>query len=150
MFRVRTLITSATVLLALAISGCYATVPVQSDRPVVGSDLVMRLNDTGTSQLASQVGPGVIKVQGKLLSLQGDTVTLAVSSTTRRDGDETFWKGERISAPKPYIALVEQKKLSTFRSAVVGASVVAVAFLIRSVAMGGSSGPPPNKPPNGQ
>jgi hypothetical protein len=96
------------------------------------------------------VGPGVVSVSGRLISAPPDSLVLAVSSTTRRDGEEIFWKRERLAAPGQFIAFVEQKKISTVRSAVVGAAIAGAALALRSIAMGGTSGPPSNKPPNGQ
>ena len=132
------------------LAGCYATVPLDGGKPSVGSDLVLRLNDRGTTQLASQVGPRVVKIEGRLLSLPVDSLAVAVRSTTMMNGEENFWKGERIAAANDYVAFVEQKKLSTFRSAVVGLAVAGAAFAIRSVAGGSTSGPNPNPPPGRQ
>jgi hypothetical protein len=138
------------VLIASGTAACYATVPLGNAPPPVGSDVVLRLNDTGTNQLASLVGPGVVTVNGRLISAPQDSLVLAVTSTTRRDGEEVFWKKERLAAPQQFIALVEQKQISTVRSVIVGAALAGAAFALRSIAMGGTSGPPSNKPPNGQ
>ena len=137
------------VLIALAylLTACYSTVPVQSGQPRLGTDIVIQLNDPGTTEMARLVGPQVIRIEGRALADERDTLVVAVSSTTRSDGEETFWKRERIGTPHSFIAMIQQKKLSTVRSGAVGLAIVAATLAIRSAVLGSNSGPPGGNPP---
>jgi len=125
--------------------GCYQSVPVEVNRVQPGTKMRVTLTDAGADSLARYLGPGVQRVDGKLISSTDSSVALSVSSVAMRSGQEQFWKGESISIPRYALATVQQRKVNKPRSLLLGgALVVALASLRLSGVVGGNSGGRPS------
>lgn len=126
----------------LVLCGCYVTTPVSMQpAPVAGTKLHVELTDAGTVSLAQYLGPNVTYVDGRLLAQTDTAMSLSVSGTTLRSGDEQYWKGENVSLPHSAVATVQQKKVSWVRSGLLGGAIVAALTSIK-LAAGTSSGGP--------
>lgn len=131
----RRLLVGTTAIFAM---GCYTVEPlVTASRP--GQELVVQISDAGSAKLAQYLGPGVSVINGRFITMVGDTLKVAVSSTETRTGDAHFWQGEEISVAKDLIATLSEKKLSPVRSIFAAGAAIAAATLIK-VGFGGSSG----------
>lgn len=108
------------------------------------------LSDAGSRELARYVGPRVTNINGTVTREEnGGDLVLAVSSTVTTNGNETFWDGEVVSVPRPYIAVLQERKLSVSRTAAVAGGLVAAAVgLGRATgAIGGGGGKGGGTPP---
>ena len=134
----------------LVTTACYTTVPLATEHPVTGSELVVTLTDAGAQQMASVLGPKVTGLSGKFLGESGDSLYLGVSSVSQASGNETFWQGERVGVPRPIIATLRERKASTMKSALLVGAVVAVLASITALVSSGSPGNNSTPPPKGQ
>jgi len=116
-------------------------VPVEVNRVQPGTKMRVTLTDAGADSLARYLGPGVQRVDGKLISSTDSSVALSVSSVAMRSGQEQYWKGESISIPRYALATVQQRKINKPRSLLLGgALVVALASLRLSGVVGENGG----------
>jgi hypothetical protein len=133
---------------ALLLCGCYVSAPLATTAPEPGTRLHVQLTDAGSADLARYIGPNVVAVDGRLLQNSDSAISLSVSNVAMRSGVEQFWKGESVTLPRNAIATVQRKKLSVWRSGLVGSALVAGIVAISGVAGGGNGsdrggGPPP-------
>jgi hypothetical protein len=125
-------------------AGCYRYAPIEPQaQPALGTDVRVRLTDAGAVSLAPLIGNRVELVDGRLVSVADTSLTLSVTSTTGRLGDETPWRGEEVAIPRTMVGGFERRTLDHKKSYVVGgitAGVVALAAIGFTVAGGGSGG----------
>jgi hypothetical protein len=139
---------------ATVLSACYDYLPPASGAVTPGAEVQATLTDAGSVQVASEVGPRVASITGRVERAGTDTLVLRVSSTGLMNGGDNGWNGERVAIPTSAIASVRQKELSPTRTAI--AAVVAVGAIVFAIAKlhGGSSDAPPpvvlGPPPVGQ
>jgi hypothetical protein len=124
---------------AIALSACYANVPIQLSTAQPNTKLVVALTDAGSDSLARYLGPGVATVGGKLLQNSDGGVSLAVTTLTMRSGAEQFWKGETVALPKYSIATVQERKLSKPRTFLLSAAIVALGLTVKLSGVGASN-----------
>jgi len=121
--------------------GCYESVPVELNRVPPGTKMRAILTDAGADTLARYLGPGVQRVDGKLISSTDSNVALSVASVAMRSGQEQYWKGESISIPRYALATVQQRKINKPRSLLLGGAIIAALASIRlSGVVGGNGG----------
>jgi hypothetical protein len=111
----------------------------------------VRLTDAGSVSLAPLIGNRIEIVDGRLVSVADTSLTLSVTATTGRVGDETPWRGEEVAIPRAMVSGLERRTVDRGKSYLVGgitAGVVAMAAVGFSLAggsggsKGGSSGVP--------
>lgn len=132
------------------LAGCYSYHPLENPTPVSGTRVAADLTDSGSLELAGQVGPGVMSVRGEVVESDHDALLLALSSVLGRNEQETFWKGEQVRIPRTVVSRVQQRRFAPaktilFSGAVLGGLLVAVkAFEGHGNPGGGpgSGGPP--------
>ena len=112
-------------LLAVA-AGCYNYAAHAPSAPAeVGRTFRVQLTDSGTVVLASQVGPGVYQLDGRVAASDERAITLAVTSLlSRRSAAEQYWNGETIVIPRPVIETMHQRELSRGRTAAFVAGIL--------------------------
>lgn len=129
---------------ALVLCGCYVTTPVPlAPAPQAGTKLHVQLTDAGATSLAQYLGPGVGYIDGRLLAQDDTSMSLAVTATTLRSGNEQMWKGETVSLPHSAIATVQVKKVSWWRSALVAGGLIAAVTtvgIVKGQSTGGTRG----------
>jgi hypothetical protein len=103
----------------------------------------VQLTDRGTADLAHLLGPSVGAVEGRVLAADDSALTLAVLLTRRRDGVESFWRGERVTVARGQVAWLGTRSLARGRSALLAGAVVAGAALAAGTLSGGLGGGPP-------
>lgn len=137
--------------LIAAVAGCYESVPVQTAVPKAGSEVEVRLTDTGRSSLREVVGPGAATVRGHYQTSPDDSLRLSVLGVTRLNGQEDFWKGEPVGLSRSDIALLSERRMSKPKT---GAVLVLSALAVGLVKIGfeniGNSSGTRQPPPAGQ
>ena len=132
--------------------GCYRYAPIDSQAPpTLGTEVRVRLTDAGAVSLAPLIGNRIELVDGRLVSVADTALTLSVTATTGRLGEETPWRGEEVAIPRTMVSGLERRTVDRGKSYLVGgitAGVVAMAAIGFSIAgsgggsKGGSSGVP--------
>jgi hypothetical protein len=140
------------VLLVALLSGCYVYEPVTTASPPTGRAVRLTLTDAGTANLASELGPSVEAVGGKLIGDTSDAYVLALSDSRKRNGVEIDWRGEQVSISKSLIATIQQREFSRARTTFVAAGLIAALFVARQTLWGpggvfGSAPPGPGPGP---
>lgn len=105
------------------LAGCYSyrsMPPVDVAMPGPGTQVEARLTTAGAADLAQQIGPDVLLLEGQIVSVDSSGVTLAVNrvETARHIGSD--WKGEHVALPRADIASLRERKLSVGATALLG------------------------------
>ena len=141
------------VVIGVLVSGCFTYTPVIGTSPVPGQRLAFTISDQGRAAVADQVGSGVIKVNGTLVSAMNGDYVVAVSDVVAISGTSR-WAGERLSINKDHVAGISLRRFSKGRTFVaVGATVVAVGAFIVTRGLFGIGSPerdPGGGPPGGE
>ena len=132
--------------LTTASLGCYRYTPIESQaQPSLGADVRVLLTDAGAVALAPLIGNRVALVDGRLVAAADTSLTISVTGTTDRLGNETPWRGEQVAIPRPMVDGFQRRTLDRGKSYVVGgltAGVVAAVAVGFTIAGNGSGGQP--------
>ena len=119
-------------------AGCYRYTPIDTPaQPSLGADVRVLLTDAGALALAPLIGNRVALVDGRLVEIADTVVTVSVTGTTDRLGNETPWRGEQVAIPRPMVDGFQRRTLDHRKSYVVGgiaAGLVVVAGIGFSIA----------------
>lgn len=132
----------------LVFTACYENVPIGTSEPAVGKEIVVEITSAGAAKVAQYIGPGAMSLAGRLISAQPDSVKLAVTTVTRENGEEQFWKGETVAIGRSDISRISQRKLSPTRTALAATILAGAVFTVRQVignitgGQGKDKGPP--------
>ena len=110
---------------SLVNTGCYVYQPLNGGTPPVGEQVELTLTDSGRVALGSQLGPGVLRVDGLLRQVGDGAYEIGVYHVSTISGATANWAGERVRVPIADVSQAGIRKLSRTRSALV-AAVVAV------------------------
>ena len=96
---------------ALCLGGCYTYRLPHGPTPAPGAYVAIRLFRDATDSLALQLGPGVVYVEGVVVTDDSSGLQLAV---TKVEGKTTgaHWAGERFTFPHSLYSSVEERRLS--------------------------------------
>lgn len=140
----------ALIVLLVAASACYVSVPVTGVAPE-GSTLILTLNDRGRVGLGDSIGAAASQIEGRLQSETDSTYDLRIAGVAYLNQQFNRWSGERFTVPKQFVSSVNERRLSRSRTFLVagGAVAGAVAFIATrgfgvfgSPGNGGRPGPP--------
>ena len=127
--------------------GCYNYYTRPSGDSLAGRRIRLALTDSGSVVLAGRIGPAVESVTGLLVDDTAGTYVMSLSSTQARSGLETDWNGERVTVPHALVARVEERRLSTTKTALLTAGTTALLVAVTSGFLnGGGSNAPGNTP----
>jgi hypothetical protein len=120
----------AIVAVSAVAAACYRYAPIDLPaQPSLGSDVRVLLTDAGALALAPLIGNRIALVDGRLVAVADTSVTVSVTGTTDRIGNETSWRGEEVTIPRPMVDGFQRRTLDRGKSYVVGgiaAGLVAV------------------------
>jgi hypothetical protein len=132
------------------LAACYEYEPLVTASSPIGQPVRLTLTEAGSVNLASELGPSVEAVAGKLMNDSGDSYLVALSESRRRNGIEMDWRGEEVSISKSLVAGIQLRQFSPSRTAFLSAGLVtALVALERAfwgpggVFGGGPAGPGP-------
>lgn len=130
--------------MTILVTACYTQHPLTSPVPVVGSQIVAQLTDTGTVLMANQLGPGVIEVEGVVSEADGNNWKLLMTRVEQRGVGSTFWNREAVTFPRFALTRVTQRQFDRKRSWVIAGLITATAILaghsFGAFSFGGESG----------
>ena len=144
---------AALAVMLVSSAGCYYNVPVDASTSVIGQDVQVTLTAVGTETLTGKIGPYVREIDGRLVSFDSSSVTVAVASTTSTDGLSQDWKGEEVQVPQHVVRSLTVKAFSKQRTTSAILAGIAGALVLRGVLGGTSfvgSGNPTGGVPTGQ
>ena len=123
-------------------AACYRAVPVADVAPDdVGRRVVVSLTGRGSDDLATALGPGVVRAEGLVTAARDDTLELALLRTEQGSGASYRWQRQRVRLPRALIATVGERRLDRHRSwTLVGAVLGLVALGVGFGAGGGGAG----------
>jgi hypothetical protein len=140
------------VLGAVLLTGCYTYRPLATTSPEPGVSVRAQLTDDGSIDLARYIGPNVAAVGGRVVGSDTGQLTLSVASVQYRTGIEQYWSGEMVRLPRTEIATMQEKRLSTTRTALFAggllAGVVGLFVTLSEGSAEGQSGRGPPPPPD--
>jgi hypothetical protein len=97
---------------ALVLTGCYTYRPLASPEPAPGDRVSAQLTTEGSRELAAQIGPEVLHVEGDVLEVDSIGLNLQVREIESYRGIRSGWSGERLHVPRQAVAGIQQRKLS--------------------------------------
>lgn len=116
----------------MLLAGCYTHVPLQGRDPAPSTRVVVRLTPAGTEEMARQVGPRVVSIEGDVTAVREGGVQVLARGTTDQAGSTTIWNGEQVEIPRAAIAGMDTRTLSRSRSVLIAGAIVAAALIVAS------------------
>ena len=142
-------------LLALLLSGCYSSVPLEGSAPAPapGTRVVIELSDQGRIGMGRQLGSEVASVEGALVLHSDTSYVVAVSAIVGLWGSVSRWQGERVTIRPEFVRRLSERRFSMGRTVAVAGVATAgfLAFVVSRSLLGGGNegGPGPEPPPPG-
>ena len=137
----RRMVWSVAVLLP-ASQACYEYVPIESAAAPIGQLVELRITDPGRVGLAPRFGPGLDRVEGRLVAQRGNDLTLNVLSVRNLDGQHTRWSGESVELDRGFVGSVKGRKLSVVRTSLVATAAAAVVVFTAARSLNGGGKDP--------
>ncbi len=127
---------------------CYSYVPIRTPAPRPGDRISAELTDSASAALGAYVGRDAASVSGRVLSVTGDDLAIAVTSVRARDGQTSYWKGESITLSRSLVSGIRERHLAKGGTLLVGGLVTAGLLVAIDALTGGlfgsdEGGPPP-------
>lgn len=145
-FALRRRVVAAALLVSTA---CYSHQPVIGQTLPAGAQIVISINDAGRLALGGQMGPEIAQIEGRLISKDSAEYVMSVAQLILLRGGQQVWSGERIRVKTEYITVVNEKRFSRTRTALVSAAALgAVALLFQQGLLGSVSGEDGKLPPD--
>jgi len=110
----RTLMAAVPVLVAGA--GCYEYNTTSVERVQPGETVHVVLSPSGSTALASAIGPNATTLDGRILRQDPSELTLAVTQIERSVGPEEFMRDEAIAVPTQHAASITVRRLDRPRT----------------------------------
>ena len=133
-------------------SACYKSVPLETSTPPVGQTVSFIISDQGRVGLGDRLGPGIARIEGRMLATEGEQYVINVFRTAEIGGSTSVWSGEEMRLNRNFVSRLEARQLSTTRPwlAAGAASSVIVAFILtrglNGLFGGDDEGPPGGDP----
>ena len=139
-----------TIALFAGAQGCYEYVPVESPSSTVGKLVELKITDPGRVSLAPRFGPGLDRVEGRLVAQRDSDLTVSILSVTSLEGENTKWSGESVSLDRGFIRTMSSRRISPTKTAVLAVAAGAVLYFTAGKALlgGGKDPPEPGDNPN--
>jgi hypothetical protein len=115
---------------ALLLQGCYESLPLQQAPPPAGVRVELVLNDQGRAALSDKLGTAVDKVEGLLVSQEGESYTMEVYQVLQMNGNSSTWNGERVTVAKAHAAGFQIRRLSRTRTTLLAGGITAAAMAV--------------------
>lgn len=135
------------VALPLVVAGCYTMQPVASNEALVGTRVVLHVNDAGRVALGRSMGQEIDRVEGQLLEKDSATFLIAVKHVFTLRGGVHVWSDESVRIRQEYVGRLSERQLSKGRTIAFSAlGAGSVAFLLSRGLLGSGLGDPTDVP----
>lgn len=125
---------------AMTLTGCYGYRRVDGTSAPVGAQVSAEITDRGRVALADSLGQSPGSVEGRLVSADDSSITLAVSGVRAlRGGERTPWTGERVTLRRSSFDQLRERRLAVGQSALAGAVAATLVALALTLGITGSS-----------
>lgn len=118
---------------ALVLTACYTYRPIATAEPAAGTRVSAQLTGTGSQELASQVGPDVLHLEGKVLHADSTGLDLEVREIESFRGIRSDWNGEQVRLPRVAVAGIQERKLSPGGTGIMSGVIVAGLYAVYRV-----------------
>ena len=137
------------VTLLFAASACYKSVPLETSTPPVGQTVSFIISDQGRVGLGDRMGPGIARIEGRMLGTEGDQYLVSVFRTAAIGGTTSVWSGEEMRLDRNFVARLEGRELSKTRTWITaGLATSVIVGFIMSKGLSGVFGGDDHKPPD--
>jgi hypothetical protein len=127
----RTLMAAVPVLVAG--TGCYEYNTTSTGGVRAGETVHVVLSPSGSTALASAIGPNATTLDGRILREDSSQLTLAVTQIARSVGPEEFMRDEAITVPTQHAASITVRRLDRPRTFLTVGALLAGVFLAHVV-----------------
>lgn len=122
----------------MALPGCYRAVPIDASTPPVGETVSFLISDRGRVGLGDRLGPGVARIEGRVVAAGGEEFVVNVFRVANIDGRTSTWSGETVRLDREFVDRLQGRQLNKRRTLLVAAGVTtAVVYLIATRGLGG-------------
>ncbi len=121
---------------AMSLAACYTYRPLSTPAPEPGTRVSAQLTGQGSRDLAGQIGPDVLHVEGEVVEADSGGVGLVVREIESYRGIRSDWQGEQVRLPRAAVAGIQERKLSPGGTGLMGGVIAAGLYAIYRV-MGG-------------
>ena len=118
---------------ALSLSGCYTYRPLAAPAPEPGSRISAQLTGDGSREMAGQIGPDVLHVEGNVVHADSAGLDLEVREIESYRGIRSDWNGEQVRLPRIAVAGMQERKLSPGGTGIMSGAIVAGLYAIYRV-----------------
>ncbi len=122
--------------LLVVTSACYKSVPLDTSTPPVGQTVSFIISDQGRVGLGDRMGPGIARIEGRVVRTEGDEFVVNVFRTAVIGGASSVWAGEEVRLDRDFVSRFEGRQLSktrTWLAAGAATSVLAAFILTRGL-----------------
>jgi hypothetical protein len=116
-------------------AGCYSHRQIDSASGLTsGQRVTLELTDQGRARLAEQLGGSVARVQGAVISQDGDQLSISVARVGYIGGTISNWSGETVRIQRADISSVQERQLAPVRTGLLAGGIIA-ALVVLTVGM---------------
>ena len=117
----------------LALAGCYTYRPILTTTPEQGTRVSAQLTGQGSVDLAGQIGPDILHVEGDVVDADSTGLELVVREVESFRGIRSDWQGEHVRIPNQAVAGMQVRRLSVGGTSLMGGVMVAGLYAIYRV-----------------
>ena len=117
----------------VTLAACYTYRPLSTPAPEAGARVSAQLTGQGSHDLAGQIGPDVLHVEGEVLEADSSGLDLVVREIESYRGIRSDWQGEQVRLPRAAVAGIQERKLSPGGTGLLGGVVAAGLYAIYRV-----------------
>jgi hypothetical protein len=129
-------------------TACYSYTPVETT-PRPGAQVALEVTDEGRVVLNEKIGPGVVRLEGRLAGMDGDELLVDASAVRQVRGYISDLGGMRVRLAQRYVTRMDERRLSRTRTLLVVGGVLAIVGGFFAVKISGRSTPPDREPGGG-
>jgi hypothetical protein len=108
----------------LVLAGCYTYRPISTTAPEQGTRVSAQLTGQGSVEMAGQIGPEILHVEGDVVEADSTSLELNVREVETFRGIRSDWHGENVRIPNQAVAGMQVRRLSVGGTTVMGGVMV--------------------------
>jgi hypothetical protein len=117
----------------LVMAGCYTYQPISTTAPEQGTRVSAQLTGQGSVEMAGQIGPDILHVEGEVLEADSAGLELVVREVETFRGIRSDWHGEHVRIPSGAVAGMQVRRLSPGGTGLMGGVMLAGLYTLYRV-----------------